>query len=138
MSARPTVVVRCDWPGCYSKVDTHFGRVIEARRWAAKQGWKRLAGGVDVCGSPERAEYSPDGLRWNNHAARTDHAPLVKPSRKGYAKLSCSCGWQYVSPYSWYPEGAASRGMVAHYWAEHVKEAEAKAKAAGPASPQNG
>jgi len=130
MSAYPSVDVRCDWPGCYSRIRTHFPKVTDARQWAKKYGWVRAGGVVDLCGPGEAGKaYDSDLTRWNNHAARTDHTPVVKPSRKGYAKLSCSCGWDYVAPYSWQPEGACSRSMVEHYWGEHVREAEAAVKA---------
>lgn len=136
MTARAFVDITCNWPLCYATIDTHFYKVTEARDWAAKQGWKLLPGGIDVCGSPEQAEtYSREGPKWGGHAARTDHVPVVKSSQKGYARLSCSCGWHYVAPYSWQPEGACARDMVDHYWSEHVKQAETEAATAKPAEP---
>jgi hypothetical protein len=134
VSARAYVEVSCDWPRCYARIDTHFNKATEARAWAAKQGWKSLAGQVDVCGSPEQAEkYSSYGPSWNGHAGRTDHAPVVKASTKGYVKLSCVCAWDYVAPYSWQPAGACSRDMVGHYWGEHVEEAKSQGEAAASA-----
>lgn len=127
MTARACVDITCNWPGCYATIDTHFYKVTEARAWAARQGWKLLPGGIDVCGSPDQAErYSTQGELWSGHASRTDHVPVVKPSRKGYAKLSCACGWDYVARYSWQPAGSCPHDAVDFYWGEHIEEAEAK------------
>lgn len=128
MTAWAFVDITCNWPGCYATIDTHFYKVTEARAWAAKQGWKLLPGGIDVCGSPEQAEtYSRQGPDWGGHAGRTDHVPVVKPgSEKGYVRLSCACGWQYVAEYSWELGGSVPRHSVDHYWGKHVKQAEAE------------
>lgn len=136
MTARAFVDISCNWPGCCAAIDTHFYKVTEARAWAARQGWKLLPGGIDVCGSPEQAEtYSRQGPDWGGHAGRTDHVPVVKPSEKGYVRLSCVCGWKHVAEYSWQPEGAAPRHSIDLYWGRHVKQAEAEAATTKPADP---
>lgn len=136
MTAWKFVDISCNWPGCYAKIDTHFSTATEARAWAAKQGWKLLPGGIDVCGSPEQAEtYSRQGPDWRGHANRTDHMPVVKPSAKGYVRLSCApCGWKAVAEYSWHPEGCVPRHSIDYRWGKHIEEAEAEAAKAAEAA----
>lgn len=131
MSARPTVTVRCDWPSCYSELETYDGQVTKARAVAAEQGWTRV-GGLDFCGKQEqrRYKYSHESP-WSNHAGRTDHMPIVTavPRRKGRVKLACSCGWEYVSPYN-YDSDTALRSMIDYHWGKHVTEIEEAAEKA--------
>jgi hypothetical protein len=123
MSAYTKVTVACDWPDCYGRIETHRWRITEARADAAKNGWKQISG-IDLCGAKEQADkYDNSRYSLNGHAARTDHLPVVKQSRKGHVMLSCSCGWVRKSEYSWQKEGEVARSMVDHYWSGHVKEA---------------
>ena len=93
-----------------------------------------LGGGIDVplyLGS--RSTFTLG--QFGGHAGRTDHVPVVKTSEKGYARLSCSCGWKYAAAYSWQPEGSAPRHSIERLWGRHVKDAEAQAKAGKAADP---
>ena len=122
MSAYTKVTITCDWPDCYGRIETHFSKITEARKWAAKFGWVRV-GGVDLCGAKEQAEtYDSDKRTLHGHAARTDHLPVTKFSQKGMVMLSCSCGWTKPAEYSWQKEGEVSGHMAGHYWSKHVKE----------------
>lgn len=124
MTTYAPIVVICDWPECYVKIDTRKTKMADARKNASEQGWTRAAG-MDFCGKLEQAEkYSQDGDTWQGHAARTDHRPVIKPGKVGYVKLSCLCGWTYKSPYYWTENDECPRSLIDLRWKAHVVDAE--------------
>lgn len=124
MSAYNFFEITCDWPGCYARFESHRTKVTEARADAAKNGWSRVAGLIDLCGTQEqkRHTYQPGATEWRGCAARTDHLPVVKPASKGYQWLSCTCGWVYESQYSWIVKGQVSLGSTRLQWEKHVED----------------
>lgn len=136
MTAYASVKIWCDWPGCYARIDTSRARVADARVDAARHGWKRVAGMLDLCGPSEQAdnEYGLlDTRGWRNCAARTDHRPVIKPAGKGDVKLSCVCGWSYESPHAWARKGTVVRSSAAFHWQQHAEtiKQESAARPAG-------
>ncbi len=126
MTAYPRILLRCDWPGCYARAEGYGSKVTDARKDAAKHGWKSISG-LDLCGTREQAEkFTPDHnlVFLQGHAAREDHSPVVKPGAKGYVKLSCQCGWKVTAEYSWQPAGECPRTSIDIRWSNHVAEAE--------------
>jgi hypothetical protein len=120
MSHHSSIKIVCDWPRCYSLIDTRRPKLVEARTRAAEHGWKRVAGLVDLCG---KEGDGPDSEGWRGHADRMDHVPVTKAAGRGDVHLSCVCGWVFVSPHAWRSPGTTSRDLAAHYWAQHVEAA---------------
>jgi hypothetical protein len=126
MTAYTWVRVRCDWPDCSGVIETHRSKITEARKYASKRGWRTVSG-LDLCGPRDQAEEFTDSFTLSTlqgHATRKDHAPVIKPGRKGYIKLSCLCGWTVPPQYSWDVAGECTRNSADLRWGAHVKEAE--------------
>jgi hypothetical protein len=125
MTANVRVHIRCDYPGCYCQFESYERTATAARAEATKNGWTRVAG-LDFCGKPEQAvgwTHREEAKGWGGHAALTDHLPQVKPipRNKGYVRLSCSCGWEYVPEWKW--QAGALLTSVDYKWGEHVEQA---------------
>lgn len=145
MTASTYVTIRCDWPGCWAVARTYEDNMTDARAAAEKMGWQSFADTIDLCGPPSTA---PKGLAAAdvrdaaNHAARTDHRPIVTPcpdqptavalgldqaEADQYVKVNLSCACEWVVPAGrQLPEGLMYKGTAHYYWADHVKEATAK------------
>lgn len=126
------IKIVCDWPECYARTESYGTKLTDARKKAAEQGWKNVAGLFDFCGTKEQAEYNRGSC--GGHATREDHQPIVKGAGKGRVKLSCLCGWTYVGEYSWNKD-STYRSSVRTYWGKHMAEVLAAARAAGGALP---
>jgi hypothetical protein len=135
MTAKATVHVRCDWPGCYASADTYYAQVVRARQDTARQGWT-VVGTLDFCGTLEQSDrrYADPSniLAPRGHAARLDHQPVVRTAGQGLVNLSCVCGWKFVSPYAWRPGSLTRRDSVGFRWGEHVEAEEKEAADSGP------
>jgi hypothetical protein len=134
------IKLRCDWPGCHARIETHNSKITEARKSASAHGW-RAAGGLDLCGSRDQAEEYTDDYTLSmlrGHAAREDHAPVIEPARKGYVKLSCRCGWAVPAEHSWDRAGECARSTADMRWGKHVKAAEREVEPTDTATPPGG
>ncbi len=126
MSAFTSVRLRCNWPGCNGLIETFDSKVTEARKSAARNGWRAVSG-LDLCGSRDQAESCTDDYTLSllqGHAAREDHGPVTKPGRKDFVKLSCLCGWTVPAELSWDLAGECARSVADLRWGKHVQEAE--------------
>ncbi len=129
------LVIRCDRPNCYARIETSWPKTTKARAEAARQGWTTVAGLIDLCGRPDQAGiYTTGGENWRGHAHSEDHYPTVKPVRNRQVALSCRCGWKYESPHH-HDLGSNTlyRSSAAFRWAQHVEEAVGQAGTAATA-----